>query len=383
MSDPTNGGRERAYKELRESEELHRATLENISDAVFLTNDQDHFTFVCPNVDIIFGYSPDEVHTMSRINVLLGDNLFDHADLVARGEIRNIERDIKAKSGARRTVLVHVKSVSISGSTVLYCCRDITEVKHAEEDLRVLRSELAHSTRLALVGQLMASITHEVKQPLTAIVANASAGLFIMARESAPYAEGLRDVFQDIIEGGRLAEDIIQRLQALARKRPLVLQTLDVNQLALDTLRFIEGDAKRRHVTTRAELETAVPVVQADRVCLQQVLLSLTLNAMDAMDQLDTGNREVLLRTRRTETGVELSVSDTGHGIAADALPKLFEPFFTTKKEGLGLGLAISRSIVEAHEGRIWAENAGRGATFHVSLPSTMRAPASAALAPK
>ena len=164
MSDPTNGGRERAYKELRESEELHRATLESISDAVFLTNDQDHFTFVCPNVDVIFGYSPDEVHTMSRINVLLGDNLFDHADLVARGEIRNIERDVTAKSGSRRTVLVHVKSVSISGSTVLYCCRDITELKHAEEDLRVLRSELAHSTRLALVGQLMASITHEVKQ---------------------------------------------------------------------------------------------------------------------------------------------------------------------------------------------------------------------------
>ncbi len=381
MSDPTNGGRERAYKELRQSEELHRATLENISDAVFLTNDQDHFTFICPNVDVIFGYSPDEVHTMSRINVLLGDNLFDHADLVARGEIRNIERDVKAKSGARRTVLVHVKSVSISGSTVLYCCRDITELKHAEEDLRALRSELAHSTRLALVGQLMASITHEVKQPLTAIVANASAGLFIMARESAPYAEGLRDIFQDIIEGGRLAEDIIQRLQALARKRPLVLQTLDVNQLAIDTLRFIEGDAKRRQVTTRAELEPALPVVQADRVCLQQVLLSLTLNAMDAMDQLDTGNREVLLRTRRTEDAVELSVSDTGHGIAADALSRLFEPFFTTKDEGLGLGLAISRSIIEAHEGRIWAENDGRGATFHVSLPSKMRAPGSAASA--
>ena len=381
MSDPTNGGRERAYKELRDSEELHRATLENISDAVLLTNDQDEFTFVCPNVDVIFGYSPDEVHTMSRINVLLGDNLFDHADLAKRGEIRNIERDVTAKSGARRTVLVHVKSVAISGSTVLYCCRDITELKHVEEDLRALRAELAHSTRLALVGQLMASITHEVRQPLTAIVANASAGLFVIARETSSHADGLRDIFEDIIAEGRLAEDVIQRLRALASKRPLALQTLDVNQLAMDTLRFIEGDAKRRQVTTRADLEPALPVVQADRVCLQQVLLSLTLNAMDAM--LETENRQVLLRTRRIDDSIELSVSDTGHGIAADALPRLFEPFFTTKKEGLGLGLAISRSIIEAHEGRIWAENHGRGATFHVSLPSQMLASRGAAIAPK
>ena len=381
MSDPTNGGRERAYKELRDSEELHRATLENISDAVFLTNDQHQFTFVCPNVDMIFGYSPDEVHTMGRINVLLGDNLFDHADLAKRGEIRNIERDVTAKSGARRTVLVHVKSVAISGSTVLYCCRDITELKHAEENLRASRAELAHATRLALVGQLMASITHEVRQPLTAIIANASAGLFIIARETSSYADGLRDIFEDIIAEGRLAEDVIQRLRALASKRPLALETLDVNQLAMDTLRFIEGDAKRRQVTTRADLEPALPVVQADRVCLQQVLLSLTLNAMDAM--LETENRQVLLRTRRIDDSIELSVSDTGHGIAADVLPKLFEPFFTTKKEGLGLGLAISRSIIEAHEGRIWAENHGRGATFHVSLPSQILAPRGAAIAPK
>ena len=377
----TNGGRDRAYQELRESEELHRATLSNISDAVFLTNDQNEFTFVCPNVDIIFGYSPDEVRSMSRINALLGDGLFDHSDLSARREIRNIEREVTTKSGARRTVLIHVKSVAISGSTVLYCCRDVTELKHAEDDLRALRAELAHATRLALVGQLMASITHEVRQPITAIIANASAGLFTVSRDAGPHAEGLRDIFKDIIDEGRMAEDIIQRLRTLASKRPLVLQTLDLNQLAMDTMRFIEGDAKRRQVTIRAELEPALPVVQADRVCLQQVLLSLTLNAMDAM--LETENRQVLLRTRRIDNSIEVSVSDTGHGIAADALPRLFETFFTTKKDGLGLGLAISRSIIEAHEGRIWAENHARGATFHVMLPSQGLASRSAAIAPK
>jgi signal transduction histidine kinase len=156
------------------------------------------------------------------------------------------------------------------------------------------------------------------------------------------------------------------------RKRPLMLETVDINGLATETLRFLSGDARRRQVTLRTELEPALPRITADRVCLQHVLLSLALNAMDAMDAMDTNHRELVLQTRRLGEEVELAVSDTGHGISTDHLPKLFDPFFTTKKEGLGLGLAIAQSIVEAHNGRIWAENrAGRGATFHVCLPPT------------
>jgi PAS domain S-box-containing protein len=135
MNEGTNGGRAEAFQALRDSEELHRATLSSISDAVFLTDDEGIFTFVCPNVDVIFGYVPDEVRAMTRISRLLGENLFDLAELAARGEIKNIEREVTSKSGERRSVLIHLKKVSIQGSTVLYTCRDVTERRRAEEEL--------------------------------------------------------------------------------------------------------------------------------------------------------------------------------------------------------------------------------------------------------
>jgi PAS domain S-box-containing protein len=382
MSEPENGGRARAYQALRESEELHRATLSHISDAVFLTTDDGVFTFVCPNVDVIFGYGPDEVHAMGQISRLLGDALFEPADLAARGELQNIERQITAKSGERRTLLIHLKAVSIQGGTVLYSCRDVTERKQAEEALRTARLDLAHASRLAVVGELMASIAHEITQPLTGIISNAGAGLRLLDTHPRRERGEVREVLGDIRDQARLAADIIQRLRLLVRKRPLELGALDLNEVTQEILRFVEGDARRRDVVLSAELAPAIPLVDADRVCLQQVVLNLVVNAMDAMDHM-VPEREVVLRTRRLSDAVEVAVSDTGHGIPADSLPKLFDAFFTTKKDGLGLGLAIARSIVEAHGGRIWAENReGRGATFRLTLPAKTGADPSATAAP-
>src|SRR5262245_41938514 len=233
MSDGTNGGRDEAFQALRDSEELHRATLGSISDAVFLTDADGVFTFVCPNVDVIFGYVPDEVRAMTRIGRLLGEELFDRAELAARGEIRNLEREVTSKSGVRRTVLVHVKAVSIKGATVLYTCRDITERKQAEEELRAARNDLAHASRLALVGELMASIAHDITQPLTSILANARAGLRLLDAEARP-ADGrqLRDILGDVCDQSRLAGEFVARLRALVRKRPMELRALDVNDVA-------------------------------------------------------------------------------------------------------------------------------------------------------
>lgn len=372
MHDVSIDGRELAHRALRESEELHRATLGSISDAVFLTDEAGRLTFVCPNVDVIFGYSAAEVATAGRIAVLLGENLFDPVDLAQRGELRNIERDVTVKSGQRRTVLIHVKTVSIQGGSVLYCCRDVTELRHAEEEVRSLRSELAHVARLALVGQLVASITHEIKQPLTAIVGNAAAAIRALGDGAEhPYAQDLREILDDIATEGRLAADVIDRLRALSRKRPLSLAPVDLNDVVAETLRFLGADARRRHVVLCSELEPSLPAVRADRVCVQQVLLSLSLNAMEAMEDVSASSRRILLRTRRHDHDVEVSVSDTGRGIPAGLENKLFEPFFTTKAQGLGLGLAIARSIVDAHHGRIWARNeSGAGAAFHVTLPA-------------
>src|SRR5688572_18390108 len=177
MSGPSNGGRSHAFNALRESEALHRAVLSNISDAVFVTDDSGRFTFVCPNVDVIFGYGPDEVLAMSTIGGLLGTDPFDPAELTRQGELLNLEQDVVAKSGARRTVLVNVKRVDIMGGTVLFACRDITDRKRVEEQAQAARVALAHTSRLALVGQLVASVTNELNQPLTSIATNAGAGI--------------------------------------------------------------------------------------------------------------------------------------------------------------------------------------------------------------
>ena len=365
MGSTTNGGRDRGYEALRESEELHRATLSSISDAVFVTDDDGVFTYICPNVDVIFGYVPDEVQATGRLSRFLGENLFDHAELVANGEIRNVEREVTSKRGERRTLLLQFKRVSIRNGTVLCTCRDITELKQAERELAAIRLQLAHAARLALVGELSASIMHEISQPLTATLANAAAGK-VLTRDSE-----IRAIFEEIEHLGISIAEIIAHLRTLLRKRPLALQSLDVNLVAQDVLRLVAPDAHHRSVTLVAELTPELSSIQADRVCLQQVLLNLVVNALDAMNDSAGAERRVIVRTQSAADAVEISVSDTGKGIPADVLPKLFEKFFTTKEDGLGLGLAISRSIVEAHAGRIWAEDhPGGGATFRLSLPT-------------
>jgi two-component system sensor kinase FixL len=237
--------------------------------------------------------------------------------------------------------------------------------------LAATRLELTHAARLALVGELTASIVHEVQQPLTAILANASSGMLLTKEwtKSSDVAQ-LGEIFGDIHHEGSDAAQTIERVRTLVRKRPLELRSLDVNEVANDVLRLVAADANRRHVTLRAELLPALPSITADRVCLQQVILNLIVNAMDAMEQNERARRKVVVRTRQTADTVEVAVSDTGHGIEADHLPRLFDAFFSTKKDGVGLGLAISRSIVEAHSGRIWAQDDdGRGATFRFTLP--------------
>jgi signal transduction histidine kinase len=222
-----------------------------------------------------------------------------------------------------------------------------------------------------MVGELMASIAHEINQPLTSIIANAGAGLrWLDADARADQPAELREVFVDIRDQGRQARSVIERLRALAGKRPLERQPLDLNEVASEILRLVGSDARRRRVALRAEFVPFLPPVSADRVCLQQVVLNLLLNAMDSMDEVAARQRLLTVRTRQLEGAVELAVSDTGFGIPADRLPRLFDAFFTTKRDGLGLGLAIARSIVEAHGGRIWAEDhGGTGATFRLTIP--------------
>ncbi len=368
MTGPGNGGRTRAYRALRESEELHRATLSSISDAVFLTDDDGVFTYICPNVDIIFGYVPDEVQAMATIDRLLGDRIFDRRELSAKGEIRNIERKIRSKGGEHRTVLVHLKDVAIKGGTVLYTCRDITEHRLAEDALQRMQIALTHASRLALAGELLGSIAHEIAQPLAAMRNNAAAGRRLADR--LPDCREIGETLADIESDARLATTMIERLRTLVRKQPPAAESIDLNALVRDTVRLVNSEAHRRDVRLDVQLAPAVPAVVADRVSMQQVVLNLLVNGMDAMDHLEAGRRTLRVATRVLAEAVEVAISDGGRGVASDELPRLFDAFFTTKPDGLGLGLSIARSIVESHDGRIDAQNHDDGgATFRVALP--------------
>ena len=370
MSGPGNGngGRTQAFEALRASEELHRATLGNISDAVFMADDTGKFTFVCPNVDVIFGFTPDEVFALGRLGAFLGEDLFDPAELDARGEIQNVEREVTAKNGEPRHLLIHLKRVSIHGGTVLCTCRDVTGLKQAERQLAVARLELAHAARLALVGELTASIVHEIQQPLTAIAANTEAAITHVSRWPRSATGEVGPILGDIQEATASAAEIIDRLRNLARKKPMEPQPIDLNELVAGVARLVSADALRRRVHVFLETTPGLPKIPADRISLQHVVLNLVMNAMEALDQVK-GSREVKLETRRANGAIELSVCDTGPGIAADMLPKIFDAFVTCKRDGIGLGLSIARSIVEAHRGSITANNTGQGAAFVIALP--------------
>lgn len=368
MGGPNNGGRKESFEALRDSEELHRATLSSISDAVFMANDAGEFTYVCPNVDNIFGFTPDEVRATGNLLTFLGGDLFDPADLDARGEIQNVEREVVAKGGAHRTILIHLKRVAIRGGTVLCTCRDITALKQAEKQLALARLELAHAGRLALVGELTASIVHEIQQPLVAITANAEVAARHVAKLSNGVSGELGEILSDILQASASAAEIIDRLRNLARKRPLEPKPVDLNEVVTGVVRLVAADAARRRVHLRVEPAEGLPSVMADRVSLQHVILNLVMNAMEAMDEVH-GHREVIVRTRRLTDGAELSVHDNGPGVAPEILPRVFDAFVTSKADGIGLGLSIARSIVEAHRGRLSVSNTGGGATFVIGLP--------------
>ena len=224
---------------------------------------------------------------MGRISRLLGENLFDPAELAARGEIRNIERDVTSKSGARRSLLVHLKAVSIQGGTVLYSCRDVTERKQAEEELRAARLDLAHASRLALVGELMASIAHEINQPLTAIVSNASAGLRCW-----PPPPATRPSARDPERHSRPGPPGRRRHRTAARPGAQASARAGPARRQRDRRATFCGWSRAMRAGVASALGRAgagLPAVDADRVCLQQVLLNLVVNAMDAMDQVEAG----------------------------------------------------------------------------------------------
>ena len=243
-----------------------------------------------------------------------------------------------------------------------------------EETLRESRNQLAHAARVSTLGELAASIAHEVNQPLAAISANGSAALRWLNRPQ-PELEEVRIAIGRIQADTARASEVITRIRALARRSDPEQQALDLNDVARESAALVRRELKSHKVTLRLALAPGLPPVLGDRVQLQQVIINLLMNGMQAMDSQGGGGLELATQAC-AEGGVQLSVADTGPGIASENLGRLFDPFFSTKPDGMGMGLAISRSIIDSHGGRIAATSNGSGAVLQCTLPALTEVPA-------
>jgi len=246
---------------------------------------------------------------------------------------------------------------------------DLTERKRAEEALRTAQGELAHVARVATLGELAGSIAHEINQPLGAVVNNASACLRWLGAQN---LEEARQSAARVIADGHRASEIIGRIRALVKKAPARKEWLDVEETVREVLVLAQSEVRGQRVALQTRFAGNLPSVWGDRVQLQQVMLNLLKNALEALSGVGEAPREVEVETARGEPGtVLITVRDTGPGLDSQSAGRLFDAFYTTKAGGLGMGLAISRSIVESHGGRLWAAaNLPRGAVFHFTLPA-------------
>jgi PAS domain S-box-containing protein len=255
-------------------------------------------------------------------------------------------------------------------NSVLVSITDITERKRAEEALSKAQTELAHITRVTTMGELAASIAHEINQPLAAVVTNGNACMRWLAR-SQPDLEEAKEAAQRIIRDGKRASEVIARIRALLKRTATNRLPLDINEVIQETMALAQNEARRRRVSLRTDFAANLPSVLGDRVQLQQVILNLMMNGIEAMSSAGDRSRQLLIKTQRDDSDqILISVTDSGIGLDPKHAERLFEAFFTTKTEGMGMGLSISRSIIEAHGGRLWAtQNAGSGATFQFTVP--------------
>jgi C4-dicarboxylate-specific signal transduction histidine kinase len=243
------------------------------------------------------------------------------------------------------------------------------ETTRRERQYREMQSDLAHANRVATMGQLTASIAHEIKQPIATARNNAAAALRFLEKSPPDVAE-VREALTCIVNDADRASDVIDRIGSLIKKAPPRKEAIDLNAAVLEVTALTRGEAVKSGVTVGTQLADASPPIQCDRVQLQQVMLNLIVNAIQSMSGVDDGKRELHISTTRIgRDGVCVAVRDTGPGLRPESLPRLFEPFYTTKPDGMGMGLSICRSIVEAHGGRLWATSCEpRGALFQFTI---------------
>jgi PAS domain S-box-containing protein len=291
-----------------------------------------------------------------------------------RSDARDFESEHRLLMADGRVKFLHLVAHATrdeeGGLEYISAVQDVTQRRLSEEALGKVRSELTHVARVASLGTLTASIAHEVNQPLSGIITNANTCLRMLAADP-PNVDGARETARRTIRDGNRASDVIKRLRALFAKKQVATEPLDLNEAAREVIAMLLGELQRHGVTLHPEFADDLPLVMGDRVQLQQVVLNLILNASDAMSEIVNRPRRMVISTARDGNDrVRLAVLDTGVGFDPQNADALFSAFFTTKSDGMGIGLSVSRSIIEGHDGRLWAAaNDGPGATFSFSIP--------------
>jgi C4-dicarboxylate-specific signal transduction histidine kinase len=289
---------------------------------------------------------------------------------------RQLEMRILCSDGEQRWTLVRSiaeRSANTDAVRLIGAVQDTTERKRAEEALQMTQSELARVAQLSMVGQMAAAIAHEINQPLAAIVTNGSAGLRWLTAKSPNLDEGCAALTRVVREGNRAAS-VIAGIRAMFKKDQQEKDILAINPLIGELLTLAQGEIHRNRVSVQTEFASGLPEVPANRVQLQQVIFNLITNAVDAMSLMPEDSRVLHLKTEVDEKlGVLISVEDSGSGLDEKTMGRIFEPFFTTKSDGMGMGLSICRSIIEAHNGHLTVESRiGRGSVFRIHLPSVI-----------
>jgi len=366
---------ERSENELRASEErFAKAFNANPYPMSLARLDDGRVIEVNESLIELSGYSRPELIERGLVE-FLWEMPLSRPELIEKvrkhGVVRNLDARVRTRSGRLRLVLLSSLIVDIGGlRCLLSVANDITEWKRAEEQLRTTRAELAHVARLTTMGELAASIAHEVNQPLGAIVGNADICLRWLKEEPVDLTM-VREALEDIASDGHRASQVISRIRSLVKKQAPAKAPVDLGDIARDVLALVSHEAQRKQVKLGSHLNPSLPPVAADRVQLQQVLLNLAMNAIEAMSEIEVGTRELKVETEVLEKSVLVTVSDSGPGFDGMQAEQIFKPFHTTKSGGMGMGLPISRSIIESHGGKLWAEpNEHGGAVFKLTLPT-------------
>ena len=362
----------------QEARALLAAIVETSDDAIIRKDLTGTIITWNHSAERLFGYEAAEAIGRAITLIVPPAQMAEERDILERsrrGEpLHNHETVRRHKSGRLVEVSIAISPIFNETGEVIGAskiCRDITGQKEAEAEIRKQRAELAHVSRVSTLGQLTSALTHELNQPLGAILRNAEAAELFLQSDR-PDLNEVRAILADIRKDDQRAGQVIERMRSLLKRRSLVSNPLDVREVVEDTVALVRPDLLTRQVKLSLTLADRLPMVPGDRVHLQQVLLNLILNSLDAMNGNATEDRELTVRVKANGAGfLEVSVRDCGHGLTPNASRELFEPFYTTKPNGMGMGLAISRTIIEAHGGKIRAENnPDRGATFTFTLPA-------------